>query len=60
MDGNPRKAVVKYRMCVHAFGLTSSPFVAAYALRQPAFDNAVGVSDKAVATALDAFYVDDF
>ena len=46
-------------MCVHAFGLTSSPFVATYALRQAAFDNAVGVSDKAIATALDVFYVDD-
>ena len=57
VDGNPCKAVVKYRMCVHAFGLSSSSFVATYALRQAAFDNAVGVSDKA--TALDAFYVDD-
>ena len=48
VDGNPHKAIVKYKMCVHAFGLTSSPFVATYALRQVAFDNAVGVSDKAV------------
>ena len=42
-------------MCVHAFGLTSSPFVATYALRQAAFDNAISVSDRAIATALDAF-----
>ena len=58
VDGNPCKAVVKYRMYVHAFGLSSSSFVATYALRQAAFDDAVGVSDKVVATALDAFYVD--
>ena len=42
-------------MCVHAFGLTSSFFVATYALRQAAFDNAVGESDRAIATVLDAF-----
>ena len=46
-------------MCVHAFGLTSRPFAATYALCQVAFDNAVGVSDRAVATALDAFCVND-
>ena len=46
-------------MCVHVFGLTSSPFVATYVLRQAAFDNAVGVSDTAIVTALDALYVDD-
>ena len=44
---------------MHAFGLTFSPFVATYALRQAALNNVVGVSDKAVASALDAFYVDD-
>ena len=59
VDGNPHKAVVKYKMCVHAFGLTSSPFVATNTLRQAAFNNAVGLSDRAVATALDAFYVVD-
>ena len=27
VDGNPHKAVVKYKMCVHTFGLISSSFV---------------------------------
>jgi len=58
-NGDPHKAVIKYKVCVHAFGLTSSPFIAAYALRQVALDNVAGVSDKTIATALDSFYVDD-
>jgi len=59
LDGDPHKPVIKYKMCVDAFGLTLSPFIAAYALRQVALDNVAGVSDKTIATALDSFYVND-
>ena len=46
-------------MCVHSFGLISSPSVAGYALKRAAADN-IDIYGKAAADAvMNNFYVDD-
>ena len=58
-DGDVSKEPEEYEMCVHPFGLISSPSVAGYALRKAASDN-IDVFGKAAADAvLKNFYVDD-
>ena len=58
-DGDPDKPIKTYEMTVHAFGLTSSPSVAGFALLRTAEDNQSCFSDDAVKTVRQNFYVDD-
>ena len=48
-----------YRMNVHIFGATSSPSIAAFALRRTARDNETGANLATVETVLKNLYVDD-
>ena len=58
-DNDLSKAPVAYRMNVHIFGCTSSPSVAAFALRKTALDNKTGADEETVSTVLNNFYIDD-
>ena len=58
-DGDLSQLPVSYRMNVHIFGCTSSPFAAAFALRKTALDNEAEVSVEAVSIVNNDFYVDD-
>ena len=58
-DGDLSLQPVSYRMNVHIFGCTSSPSVAAFALRKTASDNEAEVSAEAVSIVNNDFYVDD-
>ena len=59
LDGNPEKFVKTYEMCVHPFGLTSSPSVAGYALLRTAEDNRLHFTKEAYLAVTQNFYVDD-
>ena len=48
-----------YQMCVHTFGATPSPSVAAFALRKTARDNLSNACPETVNTVIRTFYVDD-
>ena len=50
---------VDYQMQVHIFRATSSPSVAAYALRRTTWENSVNVDAETVRAVLKNFYVDD-
>ena len=58
-EGGLSQQPVSYRMNVHIFGCTSSPSVAAFALRKTALDNEVDVSTEAVSIVKHDFDVDD-
>ena len=58
-DGDLSQQPVSHRMNVHIFGCTSSPSVAAFALRKTALDNEAEVSAEAVSFVNHDFYVDD-
>ena len=58
-DGDPDDVVNTYEMSVHAFGLTSSPSVAGYALRRTVVDNQSKFSVESCNTVNMNFYVDD-
>ena len=58
-DGDPDEVVNTYEMSVHAFGLTSSPSVAGYALRRTVVDNQSKFSVETCNTVNRNFYVDD-
>ena len=57
--GDTTKQPGHYCMQVHLFGATSSPSVAAYALKKTASDNADKFSDETITTVQRNFYVDD-
>ena len=57
--GNPGEPVQSYQMTVHTFGLTSSPSIAGYALRQTALQNLPQASELTLSTIQHQFYVDD-
>ena len=59
-NGELDKAPTHYRLTVQAFGLRSSPCIAAYAIHQTADDNAPDFSPLSIVSAKTAFYVDDF
>ena len=50
----------EYRMCVHPFGATSSPFCAGFCLRRTAIDNNLEHSQAVVDSVQSSFYVDDY
>jgi len=50
---------VDYQMCAHTFGATSSPSVAAFALRKTARDTLSNACPETVNTVIRNFYVDD-
>ena len=58
-DENPNEVVNTYEMSVHAFGLTSLPSVAGYALRRTLVDNQSKSSVETCDTVNMNFYVDD-
>ena len=58
-DGDLSQQRVPYRMNIHIFGCTSSPSVAAFALRKTASDNEAEVPAEAVSIVNNDFYVDD-
>ena len=58
-DGDPGKPVQSYQMTVHTFGLTSSPSIAGYALRQTTIQNLPQASEPTLSTIQHQFYVDD-
>ena len=58
-DGDPDEVVNTYETSVHAFGLTSSPSVAGYALRRTVVDNQSKFSVESCNTVNMNFYVDD-
>ena len=58
-DNDFDREPVDYQMQVHLFGATSSPSVAAYALRRTAWENSVNVDAETVRAVLKNFYVDD-
>ena len=58
-NGDPSRDVIECCMHTHIFGATSSPAVAAYALRKTALDNATEFSPDAMNTILESFYKDD-
>lgn len=60
--GNLNLKAEEYRMCVHLFGVTSSPsypLVASYALRRTAEDAATRSTPEATHAVLRNFYVDN-
>ena len=58
-DGDPGKPIKTYQLTVHTFGLTSSPSVAGYALRQTADQNLTNASELTLSAIRNNFYVDD-
>lgn len=57
-DVNLNASIEEFRMMVHLFGVTSSPSCASYAMRRTEEDRKDVVSQKAVDTVLNNFYVD--
>jgi len=58
-DGDLNQHPAEFRMNVHIFGSTSSPSVAAFALRKTATDNLTNADSETVRIVLNNFYVDD-
>ena len=58
-DSNLVGDLLDHEMCVHVFGVTSSPGCCNYGLRKTAIDNEVRYGEEASKTLLHNFYVDD-
>jgi len=58
-DGNLDGELEEYQMCVHYFGITSSPSCVNFSLRKTATDNKSKYGDQAAEVLHRNFYVDD-